>query len=47
MPKEITRVKIPLLPLPANIPYYSFNGIVHTKFCGSGFGMSLASDSFS
>jgi|LakMenEpi03Aug12_release.lakeMendotaPanAssembly.Ray.scaffolds.fasta_scaffold351333_2 hypothetical protein len=27
MPKEITRVKIPLLPLPANIPYYSFNGI--------------------
>jgi hypothetical protein len=26
-PKEITRIKIPILPLPANIPYYSFDGI--------------------
>lgn len=27
LPKKITRIKIPLLPLPANKPYYSYNGI--------------------
>jgi len=27
LPKEITRVKIPLLPVPDNKSYYSFNGI--------------------
>jgi hypothetical protein len=27
IPKEITRIKIPLLPVPENVPYYSYDGI--------------------